>query len=140
MNGHWWQSGRGGRQRLLLCAALLLSLALGGCQRRGAAGGGDFEITLDPHGSPAVGTLEAIVTLRDRAGAPLDGAAVEVEGNMTHAGMAPTQATATPLGAGRYAVALPLTMGGDWVLTVRAALPDGRAASADILLPGVRGE
>jgi hypothetical protein len=76
-----------------------------------------------------VGQARLIITLQDTAGAPLSGAEVLVEGNMTHAGMIPVFDTATMVGPGQYSVPdFRFTMAGDWVLTLRALLPDGRTA------------
>jgi hypothetical protein len=122
----------------LLWGVLLLGLTLlPGCQGRGGNANGDVVIELMRAPAAQVGTGEGEVWLGGQDGTPIDGAQVEVEGNMTHAGMQPTMTEARGLGAGRYAFALPLSMAGDWVLTVRAVLTDGRKASRDFAVPGV---
>ena len=76
---------------------------------------------------PAVGPARLIISLEDSAGAPLDGAEILVEGNMSHAGMVPVLDTAQAEGPGRYGISdFRFTMAGDWVLIVHATLPDGR--------------
>lgn len=78
---------------------------------------------------PMVGEARLIISLADSAGHPISDAIVEVEGNMTHAGMVPVIDTATAEDPGRYGISdFRFTMAGDWVLDVRATLPDGRWA------------
>jgi hypothetical protein len=85
--------------------------------------------------SPTPATLSGgriLVALDDTAGRPVPDAVVQVTGQMTHAGMVPVVDTASQEAPGRYAVpAFGFTMAGDWVLEVRARLPDGREAAAD---------
>ena len=76
---------------------------------------------------PLVGPTRLLISLSDSAGAPVEGAEVQVEGNMTHAGMAPVFATAQDEGEGKYVIpGFRFTMAGDWILTVRVTLADGR--------------
>ena len=79
---------------------------------------------------PLVGPTRLLISLADSAGAGVEGAEVQVEGNMTHAGMAPVFATAQDEGGGMYVVpGFRFTMAGDWILTVRVTLADGREGS-----------
>lgn len=116
----------------LLSLPLLLTLVLSGC--RGDVETGDSGLVLDVAISPtppAVGPARLIFTLADTAGTRLDGAEIVVEGNMSHAGMVPVLDTAQAEGEGQYGVdAFEFTMAGDWFLTVRATLPDGRWVQA----------
>lgn len=112
---------------------LLALLVVGGC--RGDMDRGDsglhLEVAISPT-PPAVGPARLIITLEDTAGAPIEGAEIVVEGNMSHAGMIPVIDTARAEGPGRYGIpAFEFTMAGDWVLTLRAQLPDGRWARID---------
>lgn len=76
---------------------------------------------------PVVGPARILLTLTDSQGRGVPGASIRVEGNMNHAGMVPVVDTAVEEGEGRYAVpAFRFSMAGDWILTVRASLPDGR--------------
>ena len=60
---------------------------------------------------------------------------------MTHAGMKPVIVETEALGGGRYATkGFAFTMGGDWVIIVRAVLADGSRAEQRVDLKGVRGE
>jgi hypothetical protein len=75
---------------------------------------------------PEVGDGTLVVTLRDPGGKPVTGAGLQVEGNMSHAGMKPSFGMVTGEDAGQYTVAIPWTMGGDWYVDVKATLADGR--------------
>jgi hypothetical protein len=107
---------------------LLLFSVLTAC--RGELETGDSGLVLTVAISPtppAVGPARLIITLEDSAGVPLEGAIIEVEGNMSHAGMIPVVDTAQAEGSGRYGISdFGFTMAGDWVLDLRATLPDGR--------------
>lgn len=76
-----------------------------------------------------VGPLRWHVALLDSAGAPVEGAAIEVRGDMNHAGMMPVISTATNEGDGVYFADFEWTMAGDWIVTVTATLADGRVKS-----------
>jgi hypothetical protein len=120
-----------------LLLALSLLLALAGCSR----GAGDLPdvgvvLELSPR-PPRIGPVTAIVTLKDAAGQPIQNAQVEVEGNMSHAGMVPVLGQAIEISPGRYQAQLEFTMGGDWFILVRASLPDGRPLQRSIPVPGV---
>lgn len=110
-------------------APILLAAALSmGC--RGDLPPGDpnlvLEIGISPT-PPGVGPARLIISLKDTLGAPVEGAEVRVEGNMSHAGMVPVMDSAQEQGGGVYTVpAFSFTMAGDWILTVTAELEDGR--------------
>jgi len=89
-----------------------------------------IELTVEP-AQPAVGPSQLIITLTDQTGQPIDNAALEIEGNMTHAGMVPVFAQATGGENGRYTVPFAWTMGGDWSVTVEVSLEDGRIISRE---------
>ena len=123
----------------VLRVALLLGLLLvaGGCAR----GGHDLpdvgvELVIEPQ-PPQLGPATLTVTLTDASGQPFSGATVELEGNMSHAGMVPVFATAAEVVPGQYRANLEFTMGGDWFILVRADLPDGRSLERQIDIPGV---
>jgi len=81
------------------------------------------EVTPDP---PVVGEGYVIITVEDAAGQPVEGATVQVRGDMDHAGMEPVEATAEPgEGSGEYIAVIDWNMGGDWSLSIGVALPDG---------------
>ena len=132
------------RQGIVALAALALLLALGGCTGRGqAADAGQDRATLtlstDP-ATPTSGPARLIVHLTTPDGVPLTGARVTVEGNMSHAGMQPVNGAAREMGGGDYVVDdFHFTMGGDWILTVRATLPDGTQVQRNVPIDGVAG-
>jgi hypothetical protein len=64
--------------------------------------------------------------LTDVSGAPVQGASVSLQGDMSHAGMQPVLAEAGAAANGVYEAQWMWTMAGDWFVTVTAALPDGR--------------
>lgn len=75
---------------------------------------------------PVVGDGQLIVTLADPTGKPVTDARLEVEGNMSHAGMKPSFGTVTAAADGQYTVAIRWTMAGDWYVDIKARLADGR--------------
>ncbi len=111
-----------------LCFFLLSLTLLTACGRIQPAPadttGVQIELAVDP-ASPAVGPARLLVTLTGPDGQPIDGATVEVEGNMTHAGMTPVFVQTTASEQGRYTVPFEWTMAGDWIVTVRVTLPGG---------------
>lgn len=127
--------------RVVAVAGLALAAAAAGgaCARPGAAGddGVRVEMRVTPE-PPAVGVAAVELRLADAAGRPLDALAVALEGNMSHAGMAPTFAAARLRAPGVWAADLELTMAGDWTVTVEARLAGGRTVTRTLPLAGVR--
>ena len=120
---------------LLLFAVLACSLV--GCRGEGEELEGvavSLAVTPDP---PRVGSTTVVVILNDAEGQPISGAAMSLEGNMSHAGMVPALDTAVEVAPGRYQATLELTMGGDWYIVVQATLPDGRSLEHRVDVPGV---
>jgi hypothetical protein len=74
---------------------------------------------------PIVGPATITATLKDPAGQPVDGARLDVEANMSHAGMVPVLASTAESRAGLYRVPLQWTMAGDWYVDLKFTLPDG---------------
>ena len=96
----------------------------------------DWRIFPDP---PTVGPARVSLVMVDGAtGKPVRGAAVRIEGNMSHAGMKPVFGTAREVAPGTYEAPLELTMGGDWFLLLDATLPEGGTLRRQLDLPGVR--
>ncbi len=117
----------------ILLAFLLLASACGRMQAarpEASAAGYTLSLAVQPD-PPAMGHAQLLVTLTDPSGRPVDGAQVHVEGNMTHAGMVPAIADAKGSQDGRYAIPFDWTMDGDWVVTVKATLPDGQTVNRD---------
>ena len=94
-----------------------------------------YEIAPQP---PRIGATTIDLKLTDKNGAPVGGARVDLEGNMSHAGMAPLTGEAKEIQAGKYRGTLQLTMAGDWIVLVHVTLPDGQKLQRQIELRGVR--
>ncbi len=120
---------------VVLCCVALLAAGCGRIEAARPASNPDivFSLAVQPN-PPVVGPAELVVTLLDRAGKPVEGARLEVEGNMTHAGMQPAFGQGAGGQGGRYAVPMNWTMSGDWVVTVKATMPGGQTASKDFSL------
>jgi hypothetical protein len=119
---------------VVLCAGIFLA----GCRQPAEPRDGvsiEHEIAPWP---PRVGKATVTLRVREASGRPLSGARVRLEANMTHAGMRPVFAEARESEPGRYRSELEFTMAGDWVITVRLALPDGRELEREIDVKGVK--
>jgi hypothetical protein len=129
-----WQAARKG---LGLLAAL--AIVLGACRTTTGDQAADvmlgWTVTPDP---PMVGTAVLTLTLKDAQNQILTGVALEVEGNMSHPGMRPVQVQTRERAPGQYEASLEFTMAGDWIISVRATLPDGRRLERELDLRGVR--
>lgn len=126
-----------------LLALLLLVTIATGCGRGDDddSGSGDVQVDIrvepDP---PEVGPATITVTLRDDDGEPVESADLEIEGNMSHAGMTPVVTEAGESNDGNYvADDFEFTMGGDWIVTVRGELSDGTEIERTFDITGVEG-
>ena len=127
------------KTRRWLGLLLVTLLILAGCRRSGQdLSDVGVSLVVNPN-PPQVGEALVTLTLSDSAGQPITGAKVELEGNMSHAGMAPTLAQPTEVAPGRYEAPLEFNMAGDWFILVRATLPDGRKLERQVDVPGVEG-
>lgn len=105
----------------------LLAVMLAGCIQPASPANSDSNVEIilsvepDP---PIMGESELIVMLKDADGAPIPNAEVEVQGDMSHAGMAPVIRAMGETEAGIYHAPFEWTMGGDWFVTVTAKLVD----------------
>ena len=114
---------------LILLLALLTGTACGQ-QSAPTPAATDTQIELAVEREPpAVGDSTLVVTLTDASGSPVSGASVSVEGNMDHARMEPSSGQISEDTNGVYRVPFRWTMGGGWIVTVTAALPDGGEAT-----------
>jgi hypothetical protein len=73
----------------------------------------------------AVGPSTLYVGLKEADGQSVNGGLLEVEANMSHAGMVPVFARTTESSDGLYRVPIEWTMAGDWTVDLRFTLPDG---------------
>ena len=106
-----------------IAAAALLLAAGAGCQRGSQASqAGDLTVAfaIDPD-PPTTGDNHLRVELRDASGKPVDGARLEFVYDMPAMGAMPEMkggGDVRGLGGGRYDVTYPLSMLGDWYLTL----------------------
>ncbi|MCX6027781.1 MAG: FixH family protein [Chloroflexi bacterium] len=116
---------------LLALATLLVALAgCGRVQKVAPATDDGLTITMTVEPSPPmIGEGIVVLTVKDASGQPVAGAQVEVEGNMSHAGMMPSFGKAVGSQGGVYRVPIKWTMGGDWYVDVKLTLPDGKIAT-----------
>jgi hypothetical protein len=134
------RGGSRARRILLIVLPLVVPpLVLGGCRGEGAQGTRDLDVNLAIAPTPpTIGEARIVVTLSDRAASSMEEAGgedvrVEIEGNMTHAGMTPVHARATREAPDRWVVAaFPFTMAGDWILTTRVSDGDELLSARDL--------
>lgn len=99
-----------------------------------------MDLTLAPEVSPEpprVGPVTIVLRLTDASGTAVTGVRLELEGNMTHPGMAPVFAEAIEIDPGRYRANLELSMAGDWHVAVHVTLRDGRKLEREFEIKGV---
>jgi YtkA-like protein len=94
----------------------------------------DKQITPQP---PHAGPITVNFKLSDSS-KPLTGAHIALEGDMTHAGMAPVFGDAHEVSPGQYQGQVTLSMGGDWVVLMHITLPDGQKVEEQMDIPGVQ--
>ena len=124
-----------------LAAALFTAVTLtAACSGEGHRGSAGLQIRMDLEPAmPSVGSVRITVHISDQTWTPRNGLRVTVRGVRTDA--ATVTETAVGEGAGRYvAREFSLSGAGEWVLTARAELPDGRWTERDrtiaVLPPG----
>lgn len=123
--------------RVALLVGVAAVVAGAGCQRAGApvpTVALTHEITPEP---VRVGPASLSLNLKDAAGAPVSGARIEFEADMSHPGMAPVFGQARETTPGRYQGPIEFVMGGDWVILIHIALPSGQRLEKQIQVMGV---
>jgi len=93
------------------------------------------EITPQP---ARVGSNTITLRLSDPAGKAVIGAEITLEGNMSHAGMAPVFAKANETEPGKYQAPLELSMAGDWIVLLHLTLANGQSLERQFEIKGVR--
>jgi hypothetical protein len=87
----------------------------------------EVTITYQPVKEPVIlGAGPATITLTTEDGAPVTDARIEVTNAMQHEDMASLSAEGEHSGNGQYAVPLIWSMAGEWQVTVKVTLADGR--------------
>lgn len=87
----------------------------------------EVNIAYQPVKEPVIlGSGPATITLTTQDGTPITDARIEVTNAMQHDDMDPFMAEGQHSGNGQYAVPLIWSMAGEWVVTVKVTLADGR--------------
>ena len=106
---------------------LLLVLACSKPRSSGIAVGDLFaELSISPDPPNGSGDNHLHVTLRDQSGEPVDGATLALEYDMPAMGAMPEMKGSGEVkaeGQGHYTITYPLSMGGDWSLTLGVEAP-----------------
>jgi hypothetical protein len=87
---------------------------------------------------PRAGKVTLSVTLTGAGKEPVSGARIDLEGDMSHSGMAPVFGQAKEVKPGRYQSQMELTMGGDWMILVHISLANGTKLERQVALNGVQ--
>ncbi len=112
-------------RRAVIVAALLASCTEGAKPTATKAGDLDIRIAIDPD-PPTTGDNRLIATLKDASGKPVDGAQLAFVYDMPAMGAMPEMKGGGDVrveGAGRYVITYPLSMNGDWYLTLGIDAP-----------------
>lgn len=124
-------------RRLAWLSACVVLLFAAGCNSDAASESDlNFELTFEPS-PPKVGEANVTLKVTDSSGAPVEGADIELEGNMNHAGMVPSPADLEESEPGQYDGTMDFTMGGDWFVLITGKTSDGGSIEHKIDVPGV---
>jgi hypothetical protein len=96
-----------------------------------------FTCDSDPK-SPRVGLNTFTVTLTSASGERLASAHVSLEGDMSHAGMAPVFGEAREVAQGLYQGTIDLNMRGDWIVLFHIKLASGETFDRQIELRNIQ--
>ena len=128
----------------LAAAVLWLACARSGEPARVTAPGLALAATVSP-AVPRIGANEIALQLADSAGAPIEGAHLELTVAMPAMGTMPAMGGTVPVrerGDGRYDAEFDLSMAGSWRVTIAVHAPGGAALAAEGALvvgtPGLR--
>lgn len=126
---------------LFYCALLifvcLAAASLTAC-RKSADSGQDISVHLSIVPQPVrQGDATVMIQLADRSGTPISHAGIEVEGDMSHPGMAPIFGKANQTAPGSYQAHLDFSMPGDWVVLLHIRLQNGRKIERQVDVRGV---
>ena len=120
---------------LFLCVVVLL---VASCQKA-AHPGPAVRIAHEIAPLPArVGVATITLRVSDASEKAITGAKITLEGNMSHAGMAPAFGEMKETAPGRYQGTLELAMAGDWIVTIHLTLAHGEKVEEQIEIKGVR--
>ncbi|MBN8617480.1 MAG: FixH family protein [Anaerolineae bacterium] len=131
--------------KALLSLALLATI-LAACGQQTTPTATPIPVEISLRAEPealAVGSTTLIVRVTDLSGTPIDGAVLQVHGDMDHEGMAPIDREVNESVSGDYRVPFEWSMGGGWIVTVTARLPnDGGEVSErfDVFVEAISSE
>ena len=118
----------------------MASLTLGACGGAGGARLGSIaaiQLVIQP--SPVkVGHAALTLTISDSSAQPVTGAVVDMEGDMSHPGMAPVFASSKEIAPGRYAADMNFPMAGDWIILLHMKLANGTKVERQVEVKDVR--
>jgi hypothetical protein len=118
-------------------AFVAVCLFFAGCHKPAASSPVVINSEVSPQ--PArVGPLTVTLKISDVAAKPVSGAHIQLEGDMSHPGMAPVMSDTKEIEAGRYEGVLQLNMAGDWVVLAHVILADGRKFEPQINVSSVQ--
>jgi len=129
-----------GRKKILSgwrLAFAVTSLFFVGCHKPASSA----QVVINSEISPQpvrVGPVTITVKISDFSAKPVSGAHIQLEGDMSHPGMAPVTTDTKEIEAGRYQGVLQLNMAGDWVVLAHVILADGRKLEPQINVSGVQ--
>jgi hypothetical protein len=117
--------------------AFVASLFLAGCNKPVTSPPVVINSEISPQ-PVRVGPVTVTLKISDAGAKPISGARVQLEGDMSHPGMAPVIAEAKEIEPGRYQGVVQLNMAGDWVVLAHVILADGRKLEPRINVGGVQ--
>lgn len=117
------------KRRLVILA--ILTLVLAACGRQTvipvpAHSTGPLALSLDLQPTRIPDRYDLVITLRDRSGNPVDGAAVSAQVHYSYFGLKPGHVSAKPTGSGRYSAIVPLPSGSWWSIKADATYDTSR--------------
>jgi hypothetical protein len=118
-------------------ACLVACLFWVGCHKPAASA----PVVINSEVSPQpvrVGPVTITMKISDFSAKPVTGAHIQLEGDMSHPGMAPVMGETKEIESGRYQGVLQLNMAGDWVVLAHVILADGRKLEPQINVSGVQ--
>ncbi|HRF94902.1 MAG TPA: FixH family protein, partial [Aggregatilineales bacterium] len=92
---------------------LIITACTGQAQNTPVLTNAEIAVRVEPE-PLTIGETTLIITLKDSNGTPINGATMQVHGNMDHAGMAPVDREVSESTNGDYRVPFEWTMGGGW--------------------------
>lgn len=123
---------------MVLPLVSLAAIATTACHRaKNAEPGIAIQQEIRPY--PAqVGPATLTLKVADAHAAPVTGARITVEADMSHPGMSPAFSDARETAPGVYAAPVDFSMGGDWIMLLHVQLADGKKFEREMNVRGVR--